>query len=133
MADSVYKVNGSFGFAVQVPDNRVGISGSRCSACGEPTAYSVQICEKCGLPFIGPFGFPQYEEWVKLSDIEKNDFILNVFHDMPARGRILRSGVPFFPLTMKELVSVEKFTGEDSEQFKLNYGMYPQELRSVLL
>ena len=134
MNGSVYRVDESFGFCVQVPDDKVGISGSRCGACGEKTAYSVQICKNCGLPFIGPFGFPQYEEWTKMLSFEKNDFILTVFNDAPTRGRVTRAGMLFFPLTIEELVIVEKkFTGENSERFEDHYGVHPQDLRGILL
>ena len=75
----VFKIGDSFHFAVQIPDDSVGISGSRCSNCGSEVAYCHQICRQCKLPFIGPFSFPQLPDWESLTPDKKRTMVEEVY------------------------------------------------------
>ncbi len=84
----IFQIGNSVEFAVQVPDKSVGCSGSRCSHCNAEMAYCEHRCKSCGLPVIGPFGFPQIEEWSSLSAQKKRKIMETVYSDWPSRGRL---------------------------------------------
>ncbi|MDP1619432.1 MAG: hypothetical protein Q8M12_00365, partial [bacterium] len=76
----VFKVGNSFFFAAQIPDDSVGCSGSRCSCCNGKVAYCNHVCKHCGLPFVGPCGFPQLPHWEAMSIDMRIDMVEMVFN-----------------------------------------------------
>ena len=125
-----FKVEESFEFAVQIPDNAIGCNGSRCSNCGNEESYCHQICKECGLPFIGPFGFPQLPIWENTSLNKKKVLVLKIFTNFQNRGRLEYQGVRFIPLTPLELKEVE--TNAKQKLFMGVHGVSPNNLRNLL-
>lgn len=114
--DRVFSVGDSIKFAAQIPDDSVGCSGSRCTNCMAPVAYCNQVCRTCGYRLIGPFGFPQFSEWEKLSLQEKRACIDRVFA-AENHGRSGYSGVPEVPLSREE---AEQFVNAHHRLFGLH-------------
>ena len=100
----IFQIGNSFIFAAQIPDNSVGISGSRCTNCGGSVAYCNQVCRGCGLPLVGPFGFPQIGNWVSLSASERKSVIESVYYRLD-HGHLGYANVPSVPLTPDEAAS----------------------------
>lgn len=128
----LFKVRDSFVFAVQIPDDSVGCSGSRCSNCDNSVAYCNQRCLWCGFPFIGPSGFPQIMKWRTLPAIIKNDLVEAVYMRRN-KGRLGYSNVAFVPLTSKELEIVESLKGQAAEYFLSTHSISTEEIRKTLL
>lgn len=128
----IFAIDNSFHFAVQVPDDSVGISGSRCSNCENVVAYCDQRCTSCGLPFIGPVGFPQFSEWKDLSANRKRITVEDVYARDNTRGRLGYANVEFVPLTPNELNEIEKLAGDAVEHFISVHGISPQKIRHTL-
>ncbi|MCK4918722.1 MAG: hypothetical protein KAS02_02975 [Candidatus Pacebacteria bacterium] len=125
-----FQIEGSYKFAIQIPDNAVGRSGSYCSNCGNEESYCHQVCRECGLPFIGPFGLPQLPAWGSLSLNKKKALVLEIFTNFKNRGRMEYEGVRFIPLTPAELAEVEKNGVE--ELFLGVHGVSPNNLKNIL-
>lgn len=123
----LFRVGNSFFFAVNVPDNSVGCSGSRCSNCLEKTAYCEHLCSNCGFPFIGPFGVPQIAIWEQLSPRQKMTVVENVW-DGWTKGRLIIANHRFFPLTPGELHEITRSDIQTLALFEYLYGMLPQEI-----
>lgn len=131
--DRLFKIGYSFLFAVQVPDDSVGISGSRCSNCDNEVAYCNQRCIQCGFPFIGPFGFPQFILWKTLSSAEKRIMVEDIYANHGRRGRLGYTNVEFVPLTKDELKKIEKLKYHHAEYFLSTHAISPQEIKKTLL
>jgi hypothetical protein len=130
----VFRVDDSFFFAAQIPDNSVGCSGSRCSNCGAKTAYCVQICRECDLPFVGPCGFPQISGWEKLSLGEKTKMVKEIYrHEDKQRGRLGYKNIASVPLTPEELLLVEDLDGHDFALFLAAHEIKTKKLREILV
>ncbi len=129
---NVYRVEGSFAFTAQIPDDSVGCSGSRCANCDTEVPYCNQICRYCGLPFVGPGGFPQYPTWTTLSTNEKMTLFISAFNSY-RRGRLGYANVAFVPLTSDELTEVEELEGREANLFELTHKISPKKIREVLL
>jgi len=127
----LFKANNSFLFAAQIPDDSVGCSGSRCSNCGNKTAYCNQRCFWCGFPFIGPFGFPQISEWELLSKGEKGALVEGIYHQHD-NGRMGYVNVDWVPLTEAELSEIELLDIEKAHYFKSTHSVSPKEIRKTL-
>lgn len=125
--DKIFKVGYSFYFAVQVPDNTVGISGSRCSNCNGEVVYCEQVCKHCNMPFIGPFGFQQLSIWKTKTSAAKRMLVEEIYSREKERGRLEYIGVNYVPLTPVELVMVEKL--ECNNDFFSAHGIYLHEIR----
>ena len=121
----IFKVGNSFPFAVQIPDNEVGISGSRCTYCGSSVAYCEQICKHCDLPLIGPTGFPQLPEWRKLSTSEKLMLVEEVYTQDRDAGRLGYPNARNVPLNFSDLETIECLRDEDARLFKSAHGIWP--------
>ena len=127
----VFKLEDSFIFAAQIPDNSVGISGSRCSFCDNEVAYCHQVCKKCKLPFIGPFGILQITTWEKLNVEEKRNVVAEVFKDYQ-KSRVEYAGVPQVPLRLGNVVVVENLEGWQAHSFQDSHGIAPKNIRQYL-
>jgi len=66
-------------FPIQIRDSKRGCSASICSNCFEPIAYSTEKCRCCQFETVGPFGFPEIEEWQKLIDYDKRRLVERVY------------------------------------------------------
>ena len=129
----VFKIGNSFLFAVQIPDDSVGGSSSRCSNCNNKTVYSNQICRKCQLPFIGPFGFPQLPKWEALSPKEKRTMVEEIYCHCNNRGRIEYTNAENVPLTLGELAKVEGLRYHDADLFLSAHEVVSENIREILL
>lgn len=129
----IFRVGKSFLFAVNIPDDTIGISGSRCSNCGSPGAYCIQRCRHCGFPLIGPFGFPQLPTWKIISPEQKITMVKEVFAQASKRGRIEYLGISSIPLTAEELNAVEHLPREEDAAFSHVHKIAPKEIRKTLL
>jgi len=129
----VFKIGDSFFFAVQVPDDSVGCSGSRCSNCNHASAYCHQVCRQCGLPFVGPFGFPQLPEWMTLSLDRKEITVKEIYCQSGKRGRLGYANVELFPLTPCELRTVECLKSDDARLFLAAHDVGPQKAKERLI
>ena len=129
----IFKIGNSFLFAAQIPDDLVGISGSRCSNCNNETSYCHQRCRQCGFPFIGPFRFPQFLKWRILSLGEKSIIVEDIYAHDYNRGRLGYVNVEFVPLTEKELKKVEELKNHNANLFLSAHSISPQEIRKTLL
>ena len=130
----VFKVNNGFFFVVNIPDDLVGCSGSRCSHCGSKSAYCYQVCKKCNLPFIGPFGFPQIIVWRSLAIEKRKSIVEEIFINTGDRGRLGYVGMPPVPLTFDELGVFMKNTYEYCESsFSDVHGVIPKDIGCILL
>ena len=127
----LFKVDESFIFAVQIPDDSVGCSGSRCSNCNGAVAYCDQRCEHCGFPFVGPFSFPQLPRW-NLRPLDEKRKLIEDAYARDNRGRLGYTNVAYVPLTPIELEKIEKLTGHDAETFTSVHGISPQKIRETL-
>lgn len=127
----VFKLEDTFYFAVQVPDETVGCSGSRCSNCNTRVDYSEQFCENCQLPFIGPHGVQQIEQWKQLSPEGRNLLVKTVF-EKKNHGRIVSSGAAF-PLTPEELAVFKELEYGELVSFFPSNGIYPGEVEDMLM
>ncbi len=128
----LFKVGSSFLFAVQIPDDSVGCSGSRCSNCNNTVAYCEQRCTSCGFPFIGPSGFPQFSKWKTLDSSRKRILVEDVYASGVSRGRLGYSNVEFVPLTVRELSRVERLEGCDARHFISAHLISPKVIRVTL-
>ena len=128
----LFKIGNSFLFAVQIPDDTVGCSGSRCSNCNTAVAYSNQRCKNCGFPFVGPFGFPQFLVWETLSSEQKRIAVEDVYAHEGNRGRLLCTNVKFVPLTVEELQRIERITEREDRYFRLVHSISAKEIRQTL-
>lgn len=90
----VFIVDG-YEFAVQVPDNSVGCSGSRCTNCNGPVAFCDYHCQHCFKEFIGPFGFPQLLNWRSMTAQEQIETVARV-HQNPGKGQLHMMQTSFF-------------------------------------
>lgn len=129
----IFKIGYSFLFAVQIPDDSVGISGSRCSYCDNKTAYCEQICRQCKLPLIGPFGFPQLPKWESLTPEKRKTMVEDIYCHKNDRGRLGYVNVEPVPLTKEELRKVEKLEHHDANLFHLTHDVTPQNISGILL
>jgi hypothetical protein len=131
----LFRVGRSFLFSAQIPDDSVGCSGSRCSNCNSETAYCVEICEHCTLPFVGPFGFPQLPVWNQLSLEEKNRSVQEVYMS-DNHGRLGSTNVESIPLNPRELERFENLdlTSHDEAEalFQQDHGISSQEIKKIL-
>jgi hypothetical protein len=128
--DRTFKIGNSFEFAIQIPDNTVGCSGSKCSNCGNDAAYCDQVCQTCRLPFIGPHGFPQLPTWQALSSNDKLHLVETIYGSSINEGRLGYDGISFVPLTLQELEKLEKtFESIDHERFYRVHRITLKELR----
>ena len=132
-AGRLFKVDNSFLFAVQIPDDSVGISGSRCSNCDSGVPYCDQVCKSCNTPFIGPSGFPQSHAWKRLSLERKKGRVEEVYTHRN-HGRLRWGNVLDVPLDPTELSTLEglPLNGQDCEAFRSVHGVSPQEVRRIL-
>lgn len=129
----VYRIEKSFAFTAQIPDDSVGGSGSRCASCGGTAAYCEQICRACGFPFVGPYGFPQWSEWKELTTEQRENLVIEMYTQHHNRGRLGYSNVEYIPLTVEELVEVERLGGEDAYRFTRTHEVSPQKIRDLLI
>lgn len=127
-----FKIMSSFVFAAQIPDDSVGCSGSRCSNCEGSTAYCEQFCRNCGLPFVGPSGFPQWTEWQNYEPEKRKGLVTKVFF-YTDRGRLGYANVAYVPLGEQELCEVEKLSGHEATLFAETHSVEPRNLRNILL
>jgi len=126
-----FQIGKTFWFAAQIPDDKVGCSGSRCSNCEDKTAYCVQICRTCGLPFVGPFGFPQWLKWQEMTAKEKRAAAEEVYSSSK-HGRLGYTNVRFVPLTQVELAEIEALPEYEAHMFTLTHEVRPAGLRQKL-
>lgn len=131
--NKVFKIGNSFVFAVQIPDDSVGCSGSRCSNCNNESAYCYHICRQCKLPFIGPSGFPQLSDWESLTPDKKRRMVEEVYCHYNNRGRLAYTNVEFVPLTLDELKEVERLKDRDVKLFLSTHEVDPQKIKEILL
>lgn len=136
--NKAFKIGEGFIFAAQIPDDSIGCSGSRCSNCNSKTAYCIQMCEECGLPFIGPFGFPQLPEWESLTLEQKRKLVEKVYFHDAHRGRLVATNVRPVPLTRGELHDVEAYYDIPgfaplAGTFLSAHGVSPQEIGKRLI
>jgi hypothetical protein len=131
--ENVFRVDKSFAFTVQIPDSSLGENRSRCANCACETAYREQICRECGLPFIGPLGFPEMRTWTNVTSEEKEDFIVIIFTQGKNRGRLTYEHVTDIPLTYDELLKIERLEGLDVELFHHTHGVHPSLLAETLI
>ncbi|MCK5286041.1 MAG: hypothetical protein KAJ58_02335 [Candidatus Pacebacteria bacterium] len=127
-----FKVEGSFKFAVQIPDNAIGCSGSRCSNCDNKEVYCHQICKECGLPFVGPFGLPQLPIWESMSFSKRKALVLKIFKHKKNRGRMEYIGIRFIPMTPRELLRIETLDEKGAESFLCVHGVSPGNMKNIL-
>jgi hypothetical protein len=123
----------SVAFTLQIPDGDISISSSRCCVCGDKVSYAEQMCKQCGFTFIGPFGFPKWKMWNALSEQTQNNFVSHVFFVRRNRGRLHCSGVPFLPLTKKEVEVVEMLEGDEATVFENVYGIPSRNIRDFFI
>jgi len=128
-----FKVGHSFKFAVQIPDDTVGCSGSRCGNCNNKVAYSDQLCSQCNLPFVGPFGFPQLPKWRSMTADEQRIMVEDIYSMDPNHGRLVSIGLLSIPLHPNEVRGVEKLTDDNAELFFRTYGINPRYITAVLI
>jgi len=128
----IFKIGSSFLFAVQVPDDSVGCSGSRCSNCSNAVAYCNHRCKHCGFPFIGPFYIPQLSAWEILSSEQKRTIVEDVYAHRSNRGRLLYTNVKPVPLTLKELEKIELITEEEDLYFHSAHLISARKIRQTL-
>jgi hypothetical protein len=128
----LFKIGNSFLFAVQIPDDTIGCSGSRCSNCNGSVAYCNHRCEYCGFPFVGPFGFPQLPVWETFSSEQKRTAVEDVYAHRSNRGRLLYTNVEFVPLTSDELRKVEHLSGGEAEHFCSAHSISIRKIRQTL-
>ena len=128
----VFKISDSFFFAAQIPDDSVGISGSRCSNCGGEAAYCHQLCRKCNLPFVGPFGFPQWPKWKRMAPGVKVLVVEEVFHNGNNRGRLGYTNVEAVPLSPEELRKVEQLCDQEADYFLATHKIAARRIREIL-
>jgi hypothetical protein len=128
----VFKIGSGFLFAVQIPDDSVGCSGSRCSNCSNSVAYCEQRCKHCGFPFIGPFGFPQISVWETLSPEQKRTIVEEVYVHYGNRGRLLYTNVEPVPLTSRELKKIERISEQEDEYFLSTHFISAKEIKRTL-
>lgn len=74
-------------FAVALRQKRRGCSASVCGNCHEPVAFADGSCPNCQLPFIGPFGMPELDEWERMSPRAKEKLARKIYH-RPKQGRL---------------------------------------------
>ena len=111
--NKLFKIEDSFLFAVQIPDNSVGCSGSRCSYCEKEVLYGDHVCQHCKTPFIGPFGFPHIKIWERMLWWEKWKKVGEIYSHYPNYGRIAYTNVLHFPLNPNELKKVDKLSDNE--------------------
>jgi|WetSurMetagenome_2_1015567.scaffolds.fasta_scaffold45706_3 hypothetical protein len=130
--NKIFKIGRSFLFAIQVPDDSVGCSGSRCSNCNNSVAYCNHRCRHCGFPFVGPFGFPQIFVWETLSPEQKRTIVEDIYAHHSNRGRLLYTNVEPVPLTPKELREIERLMHRDADYFRSTHSISPKKIRRTL-
>ena len=118
----LYRVDDSMIFAVQIPDDSVGCSGSRCSNCDGAVAYCEQICKHCYMPLIGPTCLPQIDRWRLLSREERKVRVKFVF-GCKDHGRHGYANVLSIPLTEEELNQFEKASPQDQKSVQRVHGV----------
>ncbi len=128
-----FRLGAGFRFAAQIPDDSVGCSGSRCTNCGAGVAYCNQVCRGCGLPLIGPWGFPQFPEWLMLTGPEKQAKVEDVYYHERNHGRHGCLNVKDFPLTPNEAKGLVTIVEHDEELFTATHGISPQKLIEKIL
>jgi hypothetical protein len=126
-----FTIGDSFRFAAQIPDEKVGISGSRCSNCDGAVAFCQEICKHCGLPFVGPFGFPDIDAWRQLDESEKRTWVERIFL-RKNHGRMTCVNVMTMPLVETELREAEELVGHDVQLFAQSHSIHPSKLREHL-
>lgn len=129
----IFKVENSFPFAVQIPDNSVGYGGSRCSNCNNEATYYEHLCTHCKSPFVGPFGFPQFLTWKTWHLDKKREAVQSIYCQPPKRGRLGRVEANFFPLTLDELIQIENLDVLSTDDFMRKYKMTTDEIRKKFL
>lgn len=125
--DRTFRVDDSFKFAVQIPDNTVGCSGSRCTNCGSKVAYCNHVCNSCQRPFIGPFGFPQLPIWQAMSSDKKQAMVVEIYR-RENHGRLMWGNVQAMPLTERELAPLVNLGFHDAIHFISTHGISTGEL-----
>ncbi|PCI28211.1 hypothetical protein COB55_04265 [Candidatus Wolfebacteria bacterium] len=123
----VFAVDKSCRFALNIPDNEVGCSGSRCSSCGGKVVYCNHLCKHCKLPFVGPFGLPQLPEWNLLESSAREELAQQIFHSTN-HGRMTYSNVDSVPLTQLEAKIVAGPTEDEVSGFEQTHGESPLEI-----
>jgi hypothetical protein len=129
----LFKVGNSFKFAVQIPDDTIGCSGSRCGNCNSKVAYCDQLCSQCKLPFVGPFGFPQLPKWQSMTADEQRTMVEEIYSMDSNHGRLTCTNVLPIPLHPNEVQGIERLTGHDAKLFLSFHGINPQNIRTVLI
>jgi hypothetical protein len=125
----IFQIGNSFIFAAQIPDDSVGCSGSSCTNCGGPVAYCNQVCRGCGLPLIGPLGFPQIGNWVSLPVNGRRSVVESVYYRLD-HGHLGYANVPSVPLTPDEAERIKTVWRHESEIFRSTHGVSPDEAAS---
>lgn len=120
----VFTIGKSFALAAQIPDDSQGCSASRCSNCNGVVAYCHNICEHCGLPFVGPFGIPNILEWQTLSTADKRTWVEEVFSS-PNHGRLGIVNAPCVPLNPREAVLLRDLKPDERRLYMLAHKVEP--------
>ncbi len=128
-----FTIGSSFRFAVQIPDDSVGCSGSRCSNCDGKGAYCNHICRHCLFPLIGPFSFPQIHIWQAMGPDEQLKRVEDAYCHAKDRGRLMYANVMAFPLNEYDLANVEGLDSHDSDLFSDTHGVTPSQVRALML
>jgi hypothetical protein len=127
-----FRVMGSYICAPQIPDKTLRGYGTRCANCRSETGYFEQICRHCGIPFIGPLGFPDISVWKVLDAKEKKELAKKVCEQYHNRGRFKHVNAMSVPLTPEELQAVEALEGEEAEIFEMVHNISPREISTRL-
>jgi hypothetical protein len=127
--ERIFSIEKSFWFAVLVPDDTVGCSGSRCANCGNSLAYCDQFCPQCQFPLVGPFELPQYPEWEKFCVGQRVSKVERIFFSR-GHGRIEHGNVESIPLTIVELENFNRLPQRQKDRTLGAYGI--QDLGKIL-
>lgn len=119
-AGQAFRVGDSIVFAVQLMDKEYGEGATRCSSCGTVLNLGNQFCTAymCGLPLIGPFGFPRWEIWNQLAKPERQQKVEKIFRH-PTHGRYSKFYITPIPLTVGEAEQLTKeLNAEEASEFR---------------
>ena len=118
---TVFKIAGSYVFALNIPDDDIGMAGSRCSHCETAGAYALHLCRGCGLPLAGPYGLPQWSDWTHTNQKKREDYARYTF-DNESHGRIKYHNVAHVPLSSHEAQHLQDMTHTEERLFKIAHG-----------
>jgi hypothetical protein len=77
-------------YAIQLRHPERGCSASLCSNCLEPVAFADQLCQNCGLTFIGPFYTPNRKEWDQMTEGQRLRMVFQTLaHENQGRLRVI--------------------------------------------